>query len=113
MTLAAQIEAFLLLEARWVPALEICLRFHISQRSLRASHRRPGLLDDFAVSSKKGHKHTSLLTTAEYLPYKHKMLRHSLSQIRKIKKWDAGRHKQLTKKPLLIERHNGQGVMPL
>jgi hypothetical protein len=112
MTLAAQIEAYLLLEARWVPAVEICQRFQVSKRKLRACRTRPGLLDDFAVSSKQGHKHTSLLTTAEYLPYKHKMLRHSISQIRKIKKWDNGRHNSLTKKPVLIERHSGQLLLP-
>lgn len=101
---------------RWVPGEEICERFGVSERHLRADADRAGLLDDFAVSSSKpgahGFKHHCWLPTAEWLPIKHRLRRHAIAEFRKVGRWDRGRTHCLTTartpRPVLIERHTGQ-----
>lgn len=113
--LAAQIEVFLLTKGTWVPTAEICQRFGIKERLLRQDGRRAGLLDAFAVSSTRGgesgfihHRH---LETAAWLPIKHRLRRHAVAELRKLRAWTQARARCLTgKRPELIERHTGQLV---
>lgn len=112
-SLAAQIEIHLLAQGGWVPVQDICNRFALKERALRQDGHRPGLLDAFAVSSTRGgesgyihHRH---LPTTEWLKIKHRLRRHALAELRKLRAWTTGRHNCLTgKKPILQERHTGQ-----
>jgi hypothetical protein len=114
--LAAQIEIFLLTKGTWVPTAEICERFSIKERMLRQDGRRAGLLDCFAVSSTRGgesgfihHRH---LETAAWLPIKHRLRRHAVAELRKLKAWTQARARCLTgKRPDLQEVHTGQGLL--
>ena len=67
-TLAAQIEAFLLDRQTWVPVRQICQRFGIDGRALRAIDGKPPLCADFAISnSKRGFKHLAFADREEAL----------------------------------------------
>ncbi len=113
---AAQIELFLLAAGTWVPTAEICARFGIKQRLLRADKDRPGLLDEFAVSSTRngesGFIHQNNLPTPQFLAIKHRITRHAIGEIRKVRTWTQARTRCLTgKRPELVEKHTGQLVM--
>jgi hypothetical protein len=116
--LARQIEVFLLDRAGWVPVTEICSRFGIKERLLRQDGSREGLLDHCAVSStqngESGLCHHRFLPTSAWLPVKHRLLRHSISQIRKVRKWDRCRHNILIgRPPVRYEAHTGQALLPV
>ena len=115
MSIAAQIEIFLLDVADWVPSKVICARFCLSRRSLRASGKRPGLLDSFSVScSKRGYKHVACLSTDEYIKAKHSTRKHGIGELRKTKLWDRARSNCLTgPRRHQFERHTGQGILIL
>jgi len=117
-TLARQIELFLLDAGGWVRVSEICSRFGIRQRMLRQDGDREGLLDHCAVSSTKngesGFCHHRFLPTDQYLPVKHRVLKHSIAQIRKVREWDRSRHNILSGlPPARFETHTGQGLLPI
>jgi hypothetical protein len=111
--LASQIELHLLAAGDWISTTDLCQRFGIRERSLRQDGRRPGLLDGFAVSSTRGgqsgfchHRH---LPTKEWLPIKHRLRRHAISELRKLRAWTNARTRCLTgQRPTLQERHTGQ-----
>jgi len=110
-----QVEAFLLSVGGWVSKLQICDRFGIPERRTRADDDRPGLLDNFAVSSTRegqsGFIHNKFLPTKDYLPIKHRIKRHAIGELRKTRRWDAARSNCLTgKRPGMMERHTGQLV---
>ena len=117
MNLAPRIELYLLQKQGWVSASEICQHFEISdERKLRGKDGKPGILADFAASSTRqgesGYCHHRFLTTAEWLPVKHRIKRHSVSQMRSIRHQDNARHNILTgKRPDLREVHGGQGLL--
>ena len=111
--LAAQIEIYLLAQGGWTPVQDLCNRFAIRERALRQDGPRPGLLDHFAVSSTRagesGYIHHRHLPTPEWLKIKHRLRRHALAELRKLRTWTTGRQNTLTgKKPILQERHTGQ-----
>lgn len=110
---AAQIEIFLLTRATWVSTREICGHFDLPERALRADGERPGLLDGFAVSSTRGGEsgyiHHRYLPPAEWLPIKHRLRRHAIAELRKVRAWDRGRQNTLAgKRPDLRELHTNQ-----
>ncbi|MEI6494386.1 MAG: hypothetical protein WCO94_17705 [Verrucomicrobiota bacterium] len=114
-SLAAEIEALLLSAGGFVPTRQICERFGIPERRLRQDDDRPGLLDEFAVSSTRekqsGYIHHKFLPTSDWLPIKHRLLGHGVAEIRRVRKWEAARRNCLTgKRPGLVERHTGQLV---
>lgn len=94
-SLAQQIEDHLLAAGGWVSKRQICETFGIPERRTRADGDRPGLLDDFAVSStcegKSGFIHHNFLPTAEYLPVKHRVRRHAIAELRKTRRWEHAR----------------------
>lgn len=112
--LALQLDTWLRTQPRWVPASEICERFGVTQRDLRRDGHRPGLLDTIAVSStqpgRAGYMHHAHLPTADWLPIKHRMRRHAIGELRRVRAWDRGRRNVLTTTPddHLIERSTGQ-----
>lgn len=116
MNSGAQIELFLLARGTWVPTAEICARFDIQERALRAVGDKPGLLDGFAVSSTKqgehGFCHHRFVERADWLKTKHRLLRHAVGELRKVRAWDRARQNCLTgRRPELVEKHTGQLVM--
>lgn len=113
---AAQIELFLLAAGTWVPTAEICARFDIQERALRAAGEKPGLLDAFAVSSTKngqhGFCHHRFVERTDWLKTKHRLRRHAIAELRKVRAWDRARQNCLTgRRPELVEKHTGQLVM--
>lgn len=114
--LASRVEIYLLARADWVPVLDLVNHFGIRERLLRADETsgRSGLMDGFAVSSPKGFKHASLVSTDEWLAIKHRLQRHAVSEIRKLRAWVRARRNCLQGlRPELVERHTGQGLLPL
>ena len=116
MSLVSEIEIYLLAERGWVPTPDICLRFSIPARLLRQDGPRPGLLDHFAVSSTKngqnGYCHHKYLPTADWLPIKHRLRRHAIGELCRVRAWDRARHNCLTgKQPNQVERHTGQATL--
>lgn len=98
MTLARQIELYLLDKGTWVSVAELCRRFEIRDRQLRADGDRDGLLDDFAVSSTRGREHGYMhvhcIEREDYLRAKRRLRKHSIRQLRKTKKWEQARARQ-------------------
>lgn len=113
---AAQIELFLLARGTWVPTAEICARFNLRERALRQDGKRPGICDAFAVSSTRngesGFIHHRHLPTRDWLRIKHRLRRHAVSELRKLRAWCLGRHNCLEGlRPQLAERHTGQLIL--
>jgi hypothetical protein len=113
--LAHRIEIHLLQAGGWVSTRLLCQVFQISERSLRQTGTRPGLLDAFAVSSTRsdqaGYIHHKFLPTREWLPIKHRLRRHAIAELRRVRRWDIARKNCLTgKHPFQTERHTGQLV---
>lgn len=115
-SIARQIELHLLAAGDWISTADLCARFGIKERALRQDGRRPGLLDQFAVSSTRGgesgfihHRH---LPTPAWLPIKHRLRRHAISELRKLRAWTKARARCLTGlRPDLREVHTGQGLL--
>jgi hypothetical protein len=112
--LANDIERLLLDRADWVPVSDICAAAGIKERALRADAGRPGLLDHCAVSSTRngstGYIHHRFLTTSEWLPIKHRLRRHAVSELRRLRRWSQARTHILTSRPLR-ETSTGQLVL--
>ena len=112
--LPTHLEMWLLSQPCWVPAAEICERFQIEERHLRAKGKNPGVCDAFAVSSSKGYKHVRHLSTEEFEQAVQITTAVALSYLRKGKRWEVARHRPLTgSQKALFEKATGQGVMPL
>ena len=110
--IADQIEAYLLERRTWVPAAEICARFDVTPRQLRNDGSTPGLCTTFAVSGDKGFKHVSHATPAEYLRFKHRLRRHAIAELVRVRNLDRRRHSvtRATRR-FTYERDTGQGVL--
>lgn len=114
--IASQIELFLLDRAGWVPDAELITKFGIGERQLRADDMvgRPGLLDEFAISSSAGFKHLSLTTVEERLKSKHRKRRTAIAFFRSIQRQEAATRNCLQgRRPYLVERHTGQVLLGL
>jgi len=59
---ASAISAFLLARDGWVQAKDICQRFGVEARALRATNTVPGLCSQFAISGPKGFRHIAACT---------------------------------------------------
>ena len=116
MNLAARIELYLLQAGGFVPTREICERFEIAERNLRAKGGEAGLLDDFAVSStaqgQSGFIHHRHLPEEAFSSIAGRIRQHGIAELRKIKHWKQARHNVLTgKRPDLREVHSGQMLL--
>ena len=116
--LEMEIETFLLLNRRWIPAAELCSRFRINERALRATGSRPGLCTRFAVSSAEGFMHVRHADTAAWLRFKHTQAKHAVAELRRIRQLGVVRHRQTapvtppqTKPAVREELATGQLVM--
>ena len=113
MNLATRIELHLLQAGGFVPTREICDKFDIPERNLRAKGGEPGMLDDFAVSStaagQSGFIHHRHLPEEAFASIAGRIRSHGIAELRKIKHWRQARHNVLTgKRPDLREVHSGQ-----
>jgi hypothetical protein len=114
-SLIYQIELHLLAAGGWVSTREICEKFGLTDRSLRQAGDRPALLDKFAVSSTSSHGasgyiHHKFLPTSDWLPIKHRLRRHAIAELRRVRSWDRARTNILTRRDgrPTRELHTGQ-----
>lgn len=114
-TLQAAIESFLLSRRDWVTAGEICARFEIRERALRAYKGVPGLCTEIAISGDKGYRHIATCTPAEWQEYYGRNRSHGLEELRSLRrKADARRRlvRTLQRPQALLERTSPQTLMP-
>lgn len=110
--LAPQIEAYLLENPRWIKSEEICSRFDIRQRQLRALGDRPGLCSEFAISGDKGFKHVRHATAEEFNRSYRRSRTHGINELVGARRRKRYRDRLLTSKPPpMHERSTGQAVM--
>lgn len=108
----ALIETFLLASGTWVPASEICSIFHVTERQLRQVGTQEGLCSGFAISGDRGFKHVSLATTMEWLRFKHRLRKHGIQELVRVRDLDK-RRKQVTRsvRNVQYEKDTGQGLL--
>jgi hypothetical protein len=83
---AAQIEAFLMERHGWVSSKELCARFEINARALRAIDGKPGLCSEFAIYGDKGYRHVGTATEKEFDRFEGRMHLHAIGElVRRIK----------------------------
>lgn len=112
-TIEQRIEEYLLASSEWVSSKRICALFNVSERQLRQVGDRAGLISDFAISSDKGFKHVAKASRTEYLRFKHRLRRHGIAELRRVRDLDQARGNaiKIIKRPAFkFERDNGQGV---
>jgi hypothetical protein len=93
-TLASQIEAFLLERQAWVPVREICGRFGVNERCLRALDGRPPICSEFALSnSKRGFKHIAFATRDEAMHAYRSRRKHGIGELKSarnmLRRWES------------------------
>ena len=114
MNVSEQIEAYLLFRAEWVPDIEICARFGVRERQLRATGKTPGLCSKFAISSDKGLKHVRLATRQEWLDFKHRLRRHGIGELIRVSDLEKSRHNVTrTFRSGRFEKDTGQGLLAM
>lgn len=114
--LKADIESYLLSAHGdgWVKSCELCARFEIKPRQLRAVGERPGLASEFAISGDKGFKHVSRATPAEFLRCKHRLRRHAIAELTRARNLDRRRAqttRQIRRPAFTFQKDSGQGVL--
>ncbi|MDD5679563.1 MAG: hypothetical protein PHW60_16460 [Kiritimatiellae bacterium] len=114
MDLTPQIEAYLLERRDWVKSRELCERFGVSDRQLRAIDDRPGLCSRIAISGTKGFKHLSLATPKEEQDHYARQRKHSIMQLVNLR-INHRLYKRLTRQiqrpAIVFERDSGQLLM--
>ena len=116
MELTHSIERYLLDRATWVPSQELCTSFGISPRQLRQVNDHPGLCSAFAISGDKGFKHITRATTSEWLHFKHRLRKHGISELVRVRTLDRHRRNatRVTRAPTLtLEKDTPQSIMNL
>ncbi len=109
--LAADMELWLLTQRRWVSGREICARFGVPERRLRAVGGKPGLLTVCAIShSVHGFKHVRNATDREFDECDRRDRRHNISSYISLRARRAYRREQLTGKPR-EEKFSGQLIL--
>jgi len=114
MSLSSDIEQFLLANHRWVKSEELCDRFGIRPRELRALGDRPGLCSEFAISGDKGFKHVRHATAEEFNRAYRRARQHGIAELIGARRRRNYRNRLLAEKPKPVhELATGQGVMTL
>jgi hypothetical protein len=112
--LAQKIEAFLLDNHRWVKSDEICQKFEVRPRQLRALDDQPGLCSEFAISGDKGFKHVAHATPDEFHRSYRRSRKHGIAELIGARRRRRYRERLLIEKPPpLHERVTGQAVMAI
>jgi hypothetical protein len=114
MELSPQLESYLLERGDWVTSRELCERFGVTERQLRAVDDRPGLCTMIAISGNKGFKHISLATPAEWEDHYARERKHNIMALVNLR---AKRRRRMTltrqahRPDLVFERATGQILM--
>lgn len=110
--LAARIEAHLLDAGDWVPVRSICALCGVPERRLRQLQDHPGLVSRVAISGDRGLKHVSLASPREWIAFKHRLRRHAIAQLVRVR--DLGRRRRdvhALYRARHFERDTGQGIL--
>lgn len=115
MTLEQRIEEYLLIQPfpGWVKSDTLCAVFDINERQLRKVGSQPGLCSAFAISGDKGFKHVKSASKGEYLRFKHRLRKHAIAELSRVRDLDRRRHQvtKTTKRPEFIrEKDSNQGL---
>lgn len=114
MDLTPQIEAYLLERGDWVKSRELCERFGVADRQLRANDDQPGICSRIAISGNKGFKHISLAPTAEWQEHYARERKHNIMAMvnlrakRRLRQTIA---RQIQRPQIVFERDSGQLLM--
>ena len=96
-------------------AIPHCLSPYVKDpRQFRRVGDLQGLCSAFAISGDKGFKHVSLATTGEWLRFKHRLRRHGIGELVRVRDLDRRRRhvtRTTRRPPLTFERDTGQAVM--
>lgn len=114
MNLSPQIESYLLERGEWVKSRELCERFGVTERQMRAVDDRPGLCTMIAISGNKGFKHISLATPAEWEEHYARERKHNimaLVNLRAKRRLRMTLTRQIRRPTLVFERATGQILM--
>jgi len=114
MDLTPQIEAYLLAQGDWVKSRELCERFGVKKRQLRAVGDRPGLCTYIAISGNDGYKHISLATTAEWQKHYSRERKHNIMGLVTLRAQRRLRQtitRQIQHPKIVFERDTGQLLM--
>lgn len=114
MNLTPQIESYLLERGDWVKSRELCERFGVTERQLRAIDDHPGLCTLIAISGNKGFKHISLATPAEWQENYTRERKHNimaLVNLRAKRRLRMTLTRQISRPALVFERDTGQILM--
>ncbi|MFA7256924.1 MAG: hypothetical protein WC047_05060 [Kiritimatiellales bacterium] len=114
MNLSPQIESYLLERGEWVKSRELCERFGVTERQLRAIDDRPGLCTMIAIGGNKGFKHISLATPAEWEDHYARERKHNimaLVNLRAKRRLRMTLTRQVRRPELVFERDSGQILM--
>lgn len=108
----AAVEAYLLDHGGWVKAEDLAFRFGVRERQFRQLDGVPGLCSAFAISGDHGFKHIRHATTAEWLRFKHRLRRHGIGELIRVRDLDSKR-RNVTRpfRAHTFERDSGQSVM--
>ena len=112
--LSTEIEGYLLDARRWVPAAELCERFEVPERGLRALGDQPGLCSLFAISGDQGFKHVAHATDQEFDRAYARLRSHGLAELvraRRLKRRRAELHAKVTRPPAVVEKTTGQVLL--
>jgi hypothetical protein len=112
---AHDLQRWLLLQPGWVSAAEICAHFHVVERELRTDGEDPGLCTEFAISGARGYRHVRNATRLEWLGFKFRLLRHAISEFRRVRHLSQVRH-NITRAGVgayRVEADSGQILLPV
>ena len=111
--LIKQIEAYLLEARGWVSSEALCAQFGLKDdRPLRSTAGVPGLCSAFAISGDNGFKHVLRASTTEWLRFKHRLRKHGIQELVRVRELDRVRHEATRQvADITFERDTGQALL--
>ena len=114
MDLTPQLESYLLERRDWVKSRDLCERFGVTERQLRAIDDKPGLCTRIAISGNKGFKHISLATTEEWNEHYGRERKHNIMALVNLRaklRLRMNVTRRIQRPDGLFERDSGQLLM--
>ncbi len=108
------IDAYLLSRGGWVKARELCERFGVNERQLRANDDQPGLCSRIAISGNRGFKHIAVATAVEWDEHYGRERKHNimaLVNLRAKRRLRISMTRKLRRPTIIVERDTGQMLM--
>ena len=100
----------------WVKARELCERFGVRERELRALDDQPGLCSQIAISGNKGFKHISLATADEWERHYGRERKHAIMALVTLRQKRRLRQvltRRIQRPPVEFERDTGQLLLSM